>query len=248
MKKNNAIIFGILVLIAGLGLLFFAFMPNQAVFTVPIWKWFLAAAIIYWMVKKIVFSKTLANRLSVFLPLALGFMLFESEIGTLAGKGTDFVNNWIVLAAALLMDGAIWIIFRPRAKKFFSEYHSDSHDSVSSGKSGGDGEPVSFKLGSHIYYVDATTQSDVDIINQLGELKIIYQNTDTGDTSEDLCFNLVNQMGETTVYIPKSWHVDLSSDVSMGAVNCRPDSDVTTRTITVRIKNQMGEVNIVSDD
>ncbi len=245
--KNGAIIFGILVLIAGVGLLFYAFMPELAVFAIPLWKWFLAAALLYWIIKKVAFSKTLANRLSLFIPLGLGFMLFEKEIGNAIGKSPDFVNNWYIILAAVLLDAAVWIIFRPKAKQFFSKNGSKGKETVTYGSSDSS-DPVNFKLGSHIYYVDASTQPGVNLINQLGELTVFYQNTDTGDTEGTLSLNLVNQMGETRVHIPRSWHVDLSSDVSMGAVNCRPDGENTTRTIVIRVKNQMGEVNIVSDD
>ena len=130
MKKSNTIIFGILILIAAVGLLFYAFMPSLAIFTVPLWKWFLAAALLYWLIKKIFFGRLLANRISVFIPLALAFMLFEPEIGALAGKGPDFVNNWLIILAAFLLDAAVWIIFRPRNKKFFSGAHSSSGETI----------------------------------------------------------------------------------------------------------------------
>ena len=246
MKKNKAIIFGILILIAGIGLLFYAIMPELIIFTVPIWKWILAGAILYWLIKKVVFGKSLAYRLSVFLPLGLAFVLFEKEIGTLIGKGSDFVNNGLVIAAAVLLDVAIMMIFRTRNKKFFSASNKNGETKVTTGDS--KVESVNFKLGSHIYYVDASVQTEVNVVNQVSELKVYYQNTDTGDTSGDLYFNIVNQMGETKIFIPKNWHVELNSDCAMGAVNCRPDGDVLTRTIYIRVKNQMGEVDIISED
>ncbi|MBP5664920.1 MAG: hypothetical protein J6X47_08765 [Clostridia bacterium] len=250
MKKNRAIIIGILIFIAAVGLLFYAFMPSLAVFTVPLWKWFLAAAILYWLIKKIVFSNVLANRLSVFIPLALAFMLFEPEIGALLGKGDDFVNNGYVILAAALLDAAVWIFFRPRNKKFFSggSRTSSAGETITVGGSESNGEPLTFKLGSHIYYADASSQTTLDMINQLSELKIYYQNADTGDTEATLYLNIVNQLGETRIFVPRSWHVELSTENSMGSVNCRPDGDVTTRTIVIRVKNQMGDVGIVSED
>ena len=110
------------------------------------------------------------------------------------------------------------------------------------------GEPITFKLGSHIYYADASSQSTLDMINQLGELKIYYQNTDTGDTAAPLNLNVVNQLGEVRIFVPRSWHVDLVNENTMGSVNCRPDGDITTRTIVIRVKNQLGDVGIVSED
>ena len=58
----------------------------------------------------------------------------------------------------------------------------------------------------------------------------------------------MNQLGEVRIFVPRSWHVDLVNENSMGSVNCRPDGDITTRTIVIRVKNQMGDVGIVSED
>ena len=74
------------------------------------------------------------------------------------------------------------------------------------------------------------------------------ENTDTGDTAAPLNLNIVNQLGEVRIFVPRSWHVDLVNENSMGSVNCRPDGDITTRTIVIRVKNQMGDVGIVSED
>ena len=252
MKKNNAIIFGILILLAAVGLLFYAFNPGLAVFTIPVWKWLLAAALLYWLIKKVVFGKNLANRLSIFILLGLGFMLFEREIGTAVGKGPDFVNNWLIILAAMMLDIAVWAIFRPRHKKFFSQCRKDMKDNVKEkvtfGSEDSNGSATTFKLGSHIYYVDAAVQKTADLINQLGELNVYYQNTDMVGEGEDLYLNLVNQMGETSVHIPRDWHADISNDNTMGSVNCRNDIEETVHTIHIRVRNQMGEVNVVSDD
>ena len=71
---------------------------------------------------------------------------------------------------------------------------------------------------------------------------------DSGDTAAPLNLNIVNQLGEVRIFVPRSWHVDLVNENSMGSVNCRPDGDITTRTIVIRVKNQMGDVGIVSED
>lgn len=236
MKKKSAIIFGILALIAGVGLLLYAFMPGQKVFTVPLWKWFLAFGLLHWLINKIFFSSLLANRLSVFLPLGLAFMLFEKEIGEALGKGKDFVNNWYILLAVLLLDMAVWIMFRPSLKKMFSEKKAQ--------KGGG----TLFKMGEHVYYIDASTKTVASVKNRLGELNVYFQNTDTGDTTTAFTLNVDNRMGETVVHIPRDWHAALTTSGSMGDISCRPDCDPVTRTININVNNQMGTVKIVSDD
>lgn len=250
MKKSTAIIIGILILIAAVGLLFYAFMPQLAVFTVPLWKWFLAAALLYWIVKKIVSGKNLGERLSVFLPLGLMFILLEKEIGGFIGKGDDFVNNGFVILAAVLIDVALHFIFRSKNSKIIT--YSSSSSAGRSGSAVGevtdDGSMPVFKLGSHVYYVDASAVNEAGAVNRLGEFNVFFQNTDRCDASVPFTFTAVNLMGEYKIHVPADWHVELNTDNSMGNVKCRRDADVVSRTIVINVKNQMGEVSVVSDD
>ncbi len=255
MKKNEAkIIWGILLLIAAVGLIFYAFMPGLAIFTIPVWKWFVAAALIYWIVRKVVFGKNLARRLSIFIPLALLFFVFEKEIGGLLGKGENFVNNWVIIIAAVLIDVAIYIIFK-RTWKMQRSYAGTSTSYIDNGSEtrGNTNGQVNgnvgrtFRLGDHTCYIDADANPTANVVNQLGELNVYYQNSDVGDLSRPLTLNVVNQMGETVVHVPGNWHVELHTDNTMGAVNCRKDADITIRTITINADNKMGEISIVSD-
>ena len=126
MRKSGALIWGILILLAAAGLLCYAFMPNLAVFTVPLWKWFAAAALIYWMVRLIFFSNKLSRRLSFVFPLALLFLVFECEIGTLAGRGPNFVNNWVIVLAAVEMTEASIVRARAAIRRAISTSAIDS--------------------------------------------------------------------------------------------------------------------------
>ena len=259
-KKSTAIVWGILLLLAAVGLMFYAFAPDLVAF-IPVWKWFVGGAILYWLIKKVVFGKNLAERLSVFLPLALLFMVFEKEIGAWTGKGDDFVNNWILLAAAVLLNMAVYFIFRSTIKKSSS---SSAHgtSSTSSGWSKtveiedekGDSEDGNtctirkFWLGDHVCYIDADANPEVYVSNKLGSLNVYYQNADVGDLSRPITLNLTNRMGETRIHIPRNWHVELVENNSMGDISCRADGEVTIRTITINVENNMGDVKVVSDD
>ncbi len=257
MKKNKAIIWGILIFIAAAGLLVFAIRPDLAIFTVPVWKWIIAFLLVYCIIWKIVGGWRLTTRITVFLPLALLFMLFEKEIGTAAGLGADFVNNWILLAAAVLLDIGVYFIFRNKNQKNFSDFHFTNKGKIcsgGSGENGGEGERSAngqsywFRMGDNVCYIDAC-RPFARVNNRLGELNVYYQNIDVGDLSQPLELNVDNSLGETTVHIPRNWHVELDTgSSSMGDVNCRQDADVTIRTITIKVNNHMGEVNIASDD
>lgn len=261
MKKNKAIIWGIIIFVAAVGLLVFAINPGLSLFTVPVWKWFAAALLIYWLLWKIIFGRNVTTKLTVFLPLALLFMVFEKEIGGLVGREPDFVNNWILLAAALLLDCGVYFIFRGKnkSKKWKNVTFNNGNGKICSGsdnvkregscenESGKDWQSYWFRLGDNVCYLDASRRV-ANVNNRLGSLNVYYQNTDVGDLSQPLELNVENKLGATTVHIPRNWHVELDTGKSsMGEVNCRHDADITIRTISIHVNNQMGEVDIVSE-
>lgn len=270
MKRSKAVIWGVLIFIAAAGLLVFAFRPDLAIFTVPVWKWIAAILLVYWIVHKIVFGRKLTTKLTIFLPLALLFMVFEREIGTLIGRGPNFVNNWILLAAAILLNCGVYFIFRSKNKSYgrsTSSFRFSGNGKISDGTSDGavdgdgtrdadsgesakkrSGQARVFRMGDNVCYIDASEPS-ASVVNRLGSLNVFYQNTDVGDLSQPLELNIVNQLGSTVVHVPRNWHVEMNgSSNSMGDINCRPDANVTIRTLTVNGVNTMGELSIVSDD
>lgn len=263
MKKNKAVIWGIIILIAGIGLLVFAFQPQLAIFTVPVWKWIAAALLVYWLIYKIVFGRKLTTKLTVFIPLALLFMIFEKEIGGLIGRGPDFVNNWIVILAALLLNIAVYFIFRSKNptenRNSYIQFNNgktiyeNGRDNAGRAWSAEESAKVrtetrSFRLGDNVFYVDASRPS-ASVSNKLGSLNVYYQNTDVGDLSSPLELNVTNSLGSTVIHIPRNWHVELNEPAnSMGSVDCRKDAEITIRTITINVTNNMGSVEIVSEN
>ncbi len=261
MKKSGALIWGILILLAAAGLLCYAFMPNLAVFTVPLWKWFAAAALLYWMIRLIFFSKKLAKRLSFVFPLALLFLVFEREIGTLAGKGPNFVNNWIIILAAVLLTAAFHLIFRDKPlvkiKSSNTVYGGDqtARTTYTQGQSGvqgtGNGTYAyagarTFSMGNNVCYIDAL-EPYAAVSNRMGQLSVYYQNTDMGDPSQQVTLAVSNALGQTTVHIPSDWRVVLTTQDNLGDIRVRPDSAGATRVFSVTVSNKGGQVSIVSE-
>ena len=103
-------------------------------------------------------------------------------------------------------------------------------------------------MGDNVVYIDAGKPS-ASVSNTLGALNVYYQNTDVGDLSCPLELNVTNSLGSTEIHIPRNWHVVLNgSNNSMGSVECRPDGAVTIRTITINVVNNMGSVEVLSDE
>ena len=260
MKKSSALIWGILILLAAAGLLCYAFMPALKIFTVPLWKWFVAMLLLYWIIRLIVFGKKLSRKLSFVFPLALLFLLFEREIGTLAGKGTNFVNNWIIILAALPLTMAFHLIFRDKpAVKIKSsntvytgrdgdqtQYTQAQYTQYSGVRSAGSAGKRSFSMGDNVCYIDAL-EPYAAVANRMGALTVYYQNTDMGDPSQQVTLAVSNILGQTTIHIPRSWHVVLTTNDNLGDVEVRPDSPDAVRVFNVTVSNKAGQVSIVSD-
>lgn len=264
MKKSGALIWGILILLAAAGLLCYAFMPNLAVFTVPLWKWFAAAALIYWMVRLIFFSNKLSRRLSFVFPLALLFLVFEREIGTLAGRGPNFVNNWVIVLAAALLTAAFHLIFRDkplvRIKSSNTVYGNDANGEQSAaayaGNSGAQGQngtrgagsyagARTFSMGSNVCYIDAL-EPYAAVSNRMGQLDVYYQNVDMGDPAQQVTLAVNNALGQTSVYIPANWRVVLTTQDNLGDIYVRPDTADAVRVFSVTVSNKGGQVSILS--
>lgn len=263
MKKSTALIWGILILLAAAGLLCYAFMPELAVFTVPLWKWFVAAVLMYWIIRLLFFSNKLANRLSFVFPLALLFLVFEREIGLALGKeDPNFVNNWIIVLAAGLLTAAFHLIFRekPLIKiKNSNTVYGDNGDGTrvytqsNYGAGAGDAPGAnayaatrSFSMGDNVCYIDAL-EPFASVSNRMGQLNVYYQNTDMGDPAQQVTLAVNNSLGQTNVHIPRDWRVVLRTEDNFGDVKVRPDTSSTGRVFSVTVNNKGGQVNIVSE-
>lgn len=234
-KKNSAaIVWGVLFLAAAVGLLFYAIMPELAIFTVPLWKWLIAAVLVYWIVRRLVFAKSLVGHFDFFIPLALLFLLFEREIGAQLGKGADFVHNGYVILAAVLLTVAFYLILGWTRKRV---------STASSGVSAcGDN-----RFRSGICYIDANSGEPQAVNNKMGSLGVYFQNADVGDVSRDVVMRVNNDLGSIVVHVPANWEVVSTVKNDMGSVSIRDNQAVTIRRLIIDIENHMGSVSVISD-
>ena len=257
MKTSTKIIWGIIILLFAIGLLFYAIMPTLAIFTVSIWKWFILAILIYWVIKLVFFSKPIANKLSCIFPLSLIFIIFENDIAKLIGQKPDFVNRWIVVASAALIVVAVQLIFH-KSGNSVNYTHSSTQSSQSTSqttnqtyqstytKKNDDGvEYKSFSMGGNTYYIDASKQTSVNLKNAMGELNVYFQNTDLESTSDKFELCLKNSFGQTNISVPYNWKIVVNDQNSaFGEINVRPNQEITTKTLILNLKNAFGEIDV----
>ena len=107
---KNKIFWGIILIALAAVLLLYAFLPEFSLAGVSIWQIIAGGAIIYWLINNIFFGNSLAKRLDIFLPLSLLFIVFEKNIAHIVGRPENFANNWIVLAAGILLTIAVYLL------------------------------------------------------------------------------------------------------------------------------------------
>lgn len=244
-QKASKIFWGILLLLTAAALVLYGIGESKGVFGMPMHKMLFAIVLSAWIISKVLFSDSLRERLKIFFPLGLLFMVLETEIAKWAGlPSEEIINNWIVLLASILADIAITVLV-PRGKSK-GKHFNFSFEGESDHR--GFGEPESYdknRFSESTVYIDASKTKKSFVENKLGETNVYYQNAENIDPSIPLELTIVNHMGETNIHVPADWYIVNEMSCALGAVNTRKNiaSDNQVRLI-VRGDNKMGETNI----
>ncbi|GEM_PF-1098382 len=241
MKNKKSLVFGIALILAALGLLCMGFFPELNILSgLPVWKIILGILLLLGCVDRIFFAEHPAEHFDCIFLLGLMFILFEKEIGTALGKGEDFVNNWLVIGASLLLTFGIHALLPNDHKhKFEFEFNSDDekHGVVT-------GSDYSGSLSENSVYFDLSEKQQFTAENKLGQLTIHFQNEDMGDFDRPVELNVRNELGEMDIVIPDDWNIDCRINNSMGSCNVKNNDSEKLRKVIISGSNRMGEVNI----
>lgn len=216
------IYWGILMLIFAAALIVCGTAGDGNIAGVPFFTMLMGIVLVGWIIAKVVFSREMREKFRLFLPLALLVMCFEKQIASLCGlENENFINNWLLLLAALIADIAIGFIIPKNSKRGHCNRFADS-----------------------THYVDAVTTKKSWINNHMGDSTVYYTNTDgiEGATFE---LNLKNTMGDITVHVPADWMVDNQLLNRMGDVSIRQNQG-SRCTLKLMGDNKMGDINVVS--
>lgn len=215
---------GILLLFAAAALILYGAGIGTEILEMPLYKFILSLVILAWIISKIIFSDTLRERFKIFFPLALLFMVLESEIAVWANlPDENIINNWFVIMAALVADSAFNYLVPKKNKKGHSNTFSSS-----------------------VHYIDASNTTVSHVYNRMGNSDVYYQNTEFLDPETKLELNLSNKMGNITVYVPNDWVVIDKMSNNMGNIEIR-ESVGGSITLTLFGENKMGNIEIVSE-
>ena len=222
MSQGKKILGGILLILLAVGLFFLAASPDFAVLSIPLWKCFLGIACIAWLASML--KKPGAG---IVLPVAVLFLLFEKEIGTLAGIGENFVNNWLIVVGACVLYAGIKLLLKKSLR---------IPDKI--------GDKINGKIGDKIEYFDADKTS-FDVSSSIGDVNIYFQNTDNGKT-DPMTLTIRSGIGDCTIHVPAEWNVIVRESASIGDCSVRPNPTSPTRTLTINVASSIGDLRVVS--
>lgn len=224
MRNMKKAAWGIILALAGVAVALFAIFPEYGPVGVPVWKWLVGAGLLWWLIDNLIFGHGAREHLDIFLPLGFLFMLFEKNIAGWIGREDDFVNNWLILGAAVLLTVAVKLIFSGK------RIRGSSHNT----------------LAETVIYMDAGEKKRNHVSNRLGEMNVYYQNTDIGDVSQPVILYATNRLGELVVHIPRDWKVTVRAKNRLGDISVRPNTDPAGREFILEGSNALGELAIVS--
>lgn len=217
------VFWGILLLLTAAALIFYGSGYGAEVLGIPLYKLIFTIVLAAWILAKMLFSDSLRERFKIFFPLALVFMVLETEISHWAGLADEnIVNNWLVLLAAILADTAINFIIPKRTEKGHSN-----------------------RFSSTTHYIDANETKKSCVYNRMGDSTVYYQNTELADKSVPLELNISNKMGNITVHIPADWNVVDKIHTNMGNIEIRQGTGGGI-TLILTGENKMGNIEIKS--
>ncbi len=167
----------------------------------------------------------------VFVPLALIFMLFETNIAHIFGIGDDsgnIINNWLLLLCAVMLWIGFGILFSGigrKGKRLFINRGANRSGS----------------LGSSVRYIDCDGFKYEEIENDLGTCTVFFENTDKYEGGAVL--DIDNDLGSVIINVPENWHVIVKIDNSLGSIQV-PKTNATGPSLILTGDNDLGSVVI----
>ncbi len=231
MKNHSKIFWGLALILLAAGLLLMAFAPELGIVKLPFWKLVLGLLIVYWILDNVLYGKTLGERLDVFLPLALLFVIFKKEIFDLTGGDADKVKSWLVIVAGVVLTVAVHVLF-------------DQVKTVKKENTQAVSEQKSSRFSDSNCVFDAADTRMHRVSNRFGEMRVTFKNTDVVNVTSDVLLDVDNSCGQITVTVPAEWEVVSCVDNSLGSVEIRQNRVQGARRLVVSGKNRFGEVEI----
>ena len=186
------------------------------------WKIIAAILLGYWLINNVIFGDTLAEHLSVFLPISLGIVVFEKEIATALNRPENMFSNWIIIASAVLLTIAVHLLF---GKKCVHKkgWHKNN-------------------WSASVFYLDAASGKDLKVENKFGAAEVYFQNVNENDVDIPINLEVSNGYGAMSIHVPEDWYIESKIVTSMGAIDIRENVVANGRKLIVTGENKKGAI------
>ena len=167
----------------------------------------------------------------IFVPLAIIFMLFERNLAFLLGrKDPNIINNWLLLACAVMLWIGFAILFsgikKKKKKKLAEEL---GHTSTGS-------------IGAFVKIINCEGFKYESIENNLGSYTIHFENVEAYEGGGVLMID--NNLGSMVINVPSGWCIVCEVENSIGASSKPSEENPDGPVLVVKGDNNLGNVSI----
>ena len=182
---------------------------------------------------------------SIFIPLALIFILLEKNFGALAKPPVeDLINNWLLLGCAVLFQIAFSILFSDGICTVTIEGAGEHiEEEECDGETGKHIRRSSATLTSSVRYIAADTFGTEYVENNLASTVIRFDSPEKYLGGGKL--HIENNLGSMTIEIPKEWRFETDVEKFLGSVKIPGENrDLTAPLIKIFVENNLGSVTL----
>lgn len=217
--KKESIFWGVLFILAGIFMIIskLGYFPDVNVFSL---------LLTVFLVVVIVKSLPGLNFSGILFPIAFICIIYDKQLGLTA------ITPWTVLIAALFGSIGLSMIFHKHVKWI---NHKHNHEDYKFEKIDIEDEShVGFKnsFGASIKYINTDKFEQADFNCSFGAMKVYFDNAIM--SNENAIVRINASFSGIELYIPKTWSVDVKTNVFLGSVDEKnSNNQITTNNLTL---------------
>jgi len=211
--KKESIFWGVLFILAGIFLIIskLGYFPDVNVFSL---------LLTVFLVVVIVKSLPRLNFSGILFPIAFICIIYDKQLGITA------ITPWTVLMAALLGSIGLSMIFHKHIKWINHNHKCEDYKFEKIDVE--DESHVGFKnsFGASIKYINTDKFEQADFNCSFGAMKVYFDNAIM--SNENAIVRINASFSGIELYIPKTWNVDVKTNVFLGSVDEKNSNNKTT--------------------
>ncbi len=202
--------------------------------------WTIAASIL--LVALLIQSLVKLNYFGVFLPLSLGYMLYQEPLNLY------YISPWLLLLAAVLLSIGFHTAFRSRPKKVLKSQRKP-HGSEATIEEIDDNNPAAkVTFGASNKYLHADNLKSGQFYCNFGALEVYFDHVTLAPEGAEIFVDC--SLGAVKLFVPRSWRIVDKMNAGLGGVKDearagRPSDDAPTLTLTGNVSLGVVEISYI---